>query len=56
MIVNVNSAEANPRGQPEYTMGPGYLGRHEAGPWDEWVVEETYRKFLYVEADRELAY
>ena len=47
---------ARPEGQPEYTMGPGYLGRFEPGLWDEWVVEETYRKFLYVAADRELPY
>lgn len=47
---------AKPKDQPEYEMGPGYLGRYEAGLWDEWVVEETYRKFLYVEADRELPY
>jgi uncharacterized cupin superfamily protein len=47
---------ARPEGQPSYRMGPGYLGRYEPGLWDEWVVEETYRKFLYVEADRELPY
>lgn len=43
-------------GKPEYTMGAGDLGWFEAGLWDEWVVEETYRKFLYVAADRELPY
>lgn len=45
-----------PEGQPQYTMGPGDLGRFEAGLWDEWVVEETYRKVFYLEADRELPY
>jgi hypothetical protein len=35
---------------------PGYLGRFEARLWDEWIVTETYRKFLHVAADRELPY
>lgn len=43
-------------GGPEYAMGPGDLGWFEPGLLDEWTVEETYRKILYVAADRELPY
>lgn len=43
-------------GEPEYEMGPGHLGWFEPGLWDEWVVEETYRKFLFIAADQELPY
>jgi uncharacterized cupin superfamily protein len=34
-------------GKPEYEMRAGHLGWFEAGLWDEWVVEETCRKFLF---------
>jgi uncharacterized cupin superfamily protein len=43
-------------GRPEYEVGPGYLNWFEAGLFDEWVVEETYRKFLFVAAADELPY
>lgn len=43
-------------GSPAYEMRAGEVGWFEAGLWDEWVVEETYRKFLFAATDTELPY
>jgi len=43
-------------GSPEYQMKGGEIGWFEAGMWDEWTVEETYRKFLFAVTDVELPY
>ena len=43
-------------GSPEYQMKGGELGWFEPGLWDEWIVDETYRKFLFVATDTELPY
>lgn len=58
-LVYLISGKATARpgdGRPEYQMGAGDLGWFEAGLWDEWIVEETYRKFLFCVADVELPY
>lgn len=43
-------------GSPEYTIRAGDVSWFEPGLWDEWVIEETYRKVLYVATDRPLPY
>jgi hypothetical protein len=43
-------------GSPEYQMEGGEIGWFEPGLWDEWIVEETYRKFLFAATDVELPY
>ncbi len=43
-------------GGPEFRMQGGEVGWFEAGLWDEWIVEETYRKLLFAVADVELPY